>query len=104
VIRDRMTLAREVEDGLIENVFRLQVMNVSEAQQRYEVSVSGLDKMTLMGDPVIELPSASNKNVTYQVRMPPESAGKGSHTIYFDVKSLNNSKVSVHEKAIFLMP
>jgi cytochrome c oxidase accessory protein FixG len=104
VIRDRMTLAREVDGGLIENVFRLQVMNVSESKQRYVVSVTGLDKIQLMGEPEIELPSASNRNVTYQVRVPPESAGKGSHTIYFDVKSLNDAKASVHEKAIFLMP
>jgi cytochrome c oxidase accessory protein FixG len=104
VIRDRMTLAREVEGGVIENVFRLQVMNVSELDQKYIVTVSGLDKIELVGEPQIELSSASNKNITYQVRVPPESAGKGSHTIYFDVKSKLNEKVAVHEKAIFLMP
>jgi cytochrome c oxidase accessory protein FixG len=104
VIRDRMTLAREVEGGLIENVFRLQVMNVSEVPQKYSVTVSGLDKIELMGDPIIEMASASNKNVMYQVRVPPESAGKGSHTIFFDVKAITNEKIAVHEKAIFLMP
>jgi cytochrome c oxidase accessory protein FixG len=104
VIRDRMTLAREVEGGLIENVFRLQVMNVSETPQKYAVSVSGLDKIELMGEPIIELAAASNKNVTFQVRAPPESAAKGSHAIFFDVKAVGNDKIAVHEKAIFLMP
>ena len=104
VIRDRMTLAREVEGGLVENVFRLQVMNVSEKEQRYSVSVSGLNGIALMGEPIIQLPSASNKNVTFQVRVPPDSAAKGSHTIYFDVKSLSDKAIEVHEKAIFLMP
>ena len=99
-----MTLAREVEDGLIENVFRLQVMNVSEKEQRYSVSVSGLNGIALMGDPIIQLPSASNKNVTFQVRVPPDAAAKGSHTIHFDVKSLTDNAIEVHEKAIFLMP
>lgn len=104
VIRDRMTLAREVEGGVIENVFRLQVMNVSEKDQRYTISVTGLNKIELIGEPVIELVSASNKNFTFQVRVPPESAGKGSHPIYFDVKSETDPKAAVHEKAIFLMP
>jgi len=104
VIRDRMTLAREVEGGVIENVFRLQFMNVSETPRRYSVVVAGLDKIELMGDPVVELGAASNKNVTYQVRVPPESANAGSHTIYFDIKSMSDDKISVHEKAIFLMP
>jgi cytochrome c oxidase accessory protein FixG len=104
IIRDRQTLAREVEDGLIENVFLLRVMNVSEQSQKYKVTVSGLDKIELVGDPEFELASASNKDVVYQVRVPPESAGKGSHPIYFDVKALSSDKIAVHEKAIFLMP
>jgi cytochrome c oxidase accessory protein FixG len=104
VIRDRMTLAREVEDGLIENVFRMQIMNVSEKPQRYSFTVTGLPGIALIGEPVVELLSASNKNVTYQVRVPPDSATKGSHVIYFDVKSLTDEKISVHEKATFLMP
>jgi polyferredoxin len=104
VIRDRMTLAREVEGGVIENVFRLQVMNVSELPQKYVVTVSGLDKIELVGEPEVELDAATNKNVTYQVHVPLESAGAGSHIIYFDVKALPNDKIAVHEKAIFLMP
>lgn len=104
IIRDRMTLAREVEGGVIENVFRLQVMNVSEIDQRYNVKVSGLEKIQLVGESIIDLSAASNKNFTYQVQVPPESATKGSHPIYFDVTSVADPKVFVHEKSIFLMP
>lgn len=104
VIRDRGTLAREVEDGLIENVFRLQVMNISEAPHRYTVSVSGLDKLQLVGDQTIEVPSALTKSFVVSVRLPPEAGKVGSNPIYFDVKALDNEKVSVHEKAIFLIP
>jgi len=41
---------------------------------------------------------------TFQVRVPPESGKKGSNQIYFDVKSLADEKISVHEKASFLLP
>ena len=106
VIRDRAVLAREVEGGLIENVFRLQVMNVSERAQRYEISVTGLDKIELSGDErIVEVPSAGAKSVTVAVRVPPESGKKGSNTIYFDIKSkVDDAKISVHEKATFLIP
>lgn len=105
VIRDRAVLAREVEGGLIENVFRLQVMNVSEKAQRYEISVTGLDKIELVGERSVEVPSAGNASVTVAVRVPPESGKKGSNTIYFDVKSkVDDAKISVHEKATFLIP
>lgn len=103
VIRDRGTLSREVEGGLIENVFRLQVMNVTEQAHRYSLSVAGMDRAELIGEPVIELPAASNKNVTLQVRVPPESGKPGSNTIYFDVKALDDARISVHEKAMFLI-
>ena len=104
VIRDRATLAREVEGGLIENVYRLHVINVSEAPHRYAISVTGLAGIDLIGERIIEIPAASSKSVSVQVRVPPDSGKKGSNQIYFDVKSLADEKVAVHEKASFLQP
>jgi cytochrome c oxidase accessory protein FixG len=104
VIRDRGVLAREVEGGVIENVYRLQVMNVSEQAHRYAVSVTGLDGIQLEGDAQLEVAPATTKSFALSVRVPPEAGGKGSHTIFFDVKAEGNEKMSVHEKATFLMP
>jgi cytochrome c oxidase accessory protein FixG len=104
VIRDRATLAREVEDGFIENVYRLQVMNVSEKAERYSMSVTGLDGIALAGQKEIDVPAASNKEVLVQVRVPPEVGKKGSNVVHFDVKSTSNEKIAVHEKATFLIP
>ncbi|MGE5466343.1 MAG: cytochrome c oxidase accessory protein CcoG [Ignavibacteria bacterium] len=104
VIRDRGTLAREVEDGLIENVFRLQVMNVSEQAHRYAISVSGLEKMSLASQATIDVPAAQTQSFVVSVRVPPEAGKTGSNPIYFDVKAVDNEKISVHEKAIFLIP
>jgi polyferredoxin len=104
VIRDRSTLAREVEGGLTENVYRLHVINVSEAPHRYAVSVSGLQGIEMVGDRIIEVPAAGSRSFAVQVRVPPDSGKKGSNQIFFDVKSLADEKVAVHEKASFLQP
>jgi len=104
VIRDRGTLAREVEDGLIENVFRLQVMNVSEEPRRYSVAVAGLDRLDVVGERILEVPAAQTKSFVVSARVPAASGKPGSNIIYFDIKSLADDKVSVHEKAIFLIP
>jgi cytochrome c oxidase accessory protein FixG len=104
IIRDRAILAREVEGGLIENVFRLQVMNVSETAHRYSVSATGLDGIDIVGERIVELPAAGAKSMMVAVRVPPESGKKGSNTIYFDVKSISDGNISVHEKATFLLP
>jgi len=103
VIRDRGALSREVEGGLIENVYRLQVMNVTEQPHKYSIAVSGMDRAELIGDRTIELDAASNRNATIQVRVPPESGKQGSNPIYFDVKALDDPGISVHEKAAFLI-
>ena len=42
VIKDRGTLARVVEDGVVENMYRLQIANGTEQTRRYRVSVDGL--------------------------------------------------------------
>jgi len=104
VMRDRSTLAREVEGGLVENLYRLQIMNVSEKPQRFTLSAQGMDGLSMIGEPSIELAAGSARTVTVQVRVPPESGKKGSNLIYFDVVSANDAKVSVHEKATFIQP
>ena len=104
VIRDRAILAREVEGGLVENVYRLHVINVSEEPHRYAVSVSGLPDIDMVGERILELPAAAARTFTVQVRVPPESGKRGSNQIFFDVKSLADEKVAVHEKAAFLQP
>jgi len=104
VIRDRATLAREVEDGWIENVYRLHVMNVSEVPRRYALTVTGLSGIDMVGERIVALPPATDKTFTIQVRVPPESGKQGANKIYFDVKSLADEKIAVHEPATFLVP
>ncbi len=38
VVRDRSVLSRIVEDGEVENLYRLQLMNATERAQRYRVA------------------------------------------------------------------
>jgi polyferredoxin len=56
VIRDRGSMGREVEDGIIENVYRLQVINTDERGHRYRISASGIDGLTVDPAEPIEWP------------------------------------------------
>ncbi|MDD3481888.1 cytochrome c oxidase accessory protein CcoG [Azovibrio restrictus] len=104
VIRDRSTLAREVEGGKIENVYTMKVMNVAESSRSFRISVTGLDGIELASQQRVEAGPAENREVTVNVRVPPEAAPKGSHKIFFDVVAEDDPKVAVHEKTTFLMP
>jgi len=104
VIRDRSVLAREADDGRIENIYNLKIMNTTESPKRYALMVSGLEGAEIVGDQIVEVDSAENHEVTIVVRVPPESGKAGANTIYFDIKALNHDAIKVHEKASFLMP
>lgn len=104
VLRDRATLAREVEDGLIENVYRLHVMNVSEAAQHYVVSVDGLDQIRMEGPKELDVLPATTVPVTVAVRVPPGIGKKGSNVIYVNVRSTTDEKIAVREPTTFIQP
>jgi cytochrome c oxidase accessory protein FixG len=104
VIRDRGALARMVEQGRIENVFRLQIMNATESPQRYAVSVSGLPGVALASPAEVEVLSTEVRAVAVRVQIPPDAASTGSHPIQFDVRALSDPSIHVTEKAAFLVP
>ena len=104
IIRDRGIMAREVEDGLIENVFTLRIMNTDEHPHRYRLGVTGLDGITLAGVPDVDVASASTQSLVLHVRAPSTAAQSGSQRIFFDIAAMENPKIEIKEKAAFLMP
>ncbi|QID17201.1 cytochrome c oxidase accessory protein CcoG [Nitrogeniibacter mangrovi] len=106
IIRDRATLAREVAGGMIENVYRLQVMNMTEKPRTFDVSVTGLQGIRL-GDfnGTISVEPATTQAVTLQVQVPVDVGQPGSsNPIYFDVKASDDANIAVKEKSTFLLP
>ena len=91
VVRDRMTLARVADDGQIENLYRLQLMNATEQPQRYRVGVQGLGGASLGGASDFAVLPAQARWVTVAVRVPAQAAqaiGAGAHAIRFGVVAL----------------
>ena len=103
VIRDRGALARMVEQGRIENVFRLQIMNVTETPQRYSVSVRGLDGIVIASEHEFDVLPAEVRSAVVRVQIPP-GASSGSYPIDFDIQAIGNEDVRVREAAAFLVP
>ena len=111
VVRDRGALARIVDDGWIENVYRLQVMNATEKTQRYRTSVAGLPGIVHDDGGVLNLAPAEARWVVVTVRVPPEAAeraGGGAHPIEFAVTlepdAPGTQARSVKEHSTFMVP
>jgi len=104
VIRDRGALAREVEEGAIENVYRLQIMNTDEAAHRYRLTVTGIDSIALATSDEIELEAASSRAVPVRVRVGQGKGVPGSNAIRFELQALDAPNVHAVEKAVFYVP
>ena len=104
LLRDRSTLYREADDGRIENVFMMHVMNTDEVAHRYSVGVSGVDGIEIASDRVVEVPAMSNKNFLVVASVEDGIVPKGSSKILFDIRALGNDAVAVKEKSTFYMP
>jgi cytochrome c oxidase accessory protein FixG len=110
VVRDRGALARIVDEGRIENVYRLQIMNAAEQMQRYQVRVSGLEGATVVGRADVEIGSAEARWLPVSVQIPPEAAARltpGAHAITFEIERWGHDAdppVLVTEKSTFVIP
>jgi polyferredoxin len=110
VVRDRSTLARQVEDGEVENVYRLQIMNATEMMQTYHLTVDGLPGLRLRDGPIVSVAPTEARWISVALRVPPETAlqkSPGAHEIHFNVEREaqgSDAARSLREKSTFVLP
>ena len=110
IVRDRASLARVVEEGWVENVYRLQIMNAAESKQTYDLKVDGLPGLALIDFRPQTLGPAEARWVTVSLRVPPETAAStkaGAHEVHFTIErvaSATDGSVSLREKTTFMLP
>ncbi|MCY1562385.1 cytochrome c oxidase accessory protein CcoG [compost metagenome] len=103
MVRDRASLARIVEGGRLENVYRLQIMNATERTQHYRIAARGIDGLSVSPDEAIEVEPAQARWVAVRLQVPYGAAPAGSHTVHFDIRQVDGA-AQVSEKAVFLVP
>jgi cytochrome c oxidase accessory protein FixG len=103
VIPDR-SLGREVADGMIENTYRLQLMNSSETARRFVVSVEGIESIFVEGRTEFEVGPAGVRMVPVTVRTKPGNGKPGSNPIRFGARDSADESVSTTAKSTFFVP
>jgi cytochrome c oxidase accessory protein FixG len=108
VVRDRGALARIVDRGWVENVYRVQLMNGSESAQRFRIDVRGLEGARLADWKDVDIGPAEARWVPLAVRISPQDAqrvGSGPHPIAFHVVLLDPAGGAERaEKSTFIVP
>ena len=110
VIRDRVAMQADAGDGVVQNVYRLQIMNTDETPRNFTVSAGGLPGLELsMRDNPVELGGATSRMVPVRVKAKPDADTHGSVEIQFRIEGRRHGEndltpVVIVEKTRFIVP
>ena len=105
VIRDRNQLYRETNEGLIENVYILKVLNMDNAMHTYTLSATGIDGIELFMDlPEIRVEGGGVLELPVRLRVEEGELQARSTSIEFALTASDKPELSVVEEARFLGP
>jgi cytochrome c oxidase accessory protein FixG len=103
VSRDRANLVRELDDGRLENVYRVQIINAREQERRYVISAHGIAGVeVLLDEPQpVRLPPAGARTLPVEVRVPAQSVRPGSTPLVLRVEAADDPTVSLERTTVF---
>ena len=105
VIRDRNSLYRETNDGLIENVYIIKLLNMDGQDHIYTLTAEGIPELILKKD-TAEIVVKSGEVVELPVRVQVDAYNlkQRSNEITFTLNAVGYDELSVVEEARFLGP
>ncbi|MEO1766044.1 cytochrome c oxidase accessory protein CcoG [Thiobacter aerophilum] len=102
VMRDRNALARETADGLVENSYRLNVINMDDEDHTYELAVGGIDGARVEVDAVpLAVPALSSRLVSVRVKADPAAVPGRTARVEFRLVAREDPHVVRVQKSTF---
>jgi len=112
IIRDRGALAREAAPGIVENVYRVQIMNTDERARQFTITAEGLAGLQVVGvEQPIAVEGGATRLIPLRLQVPAEAAEQGSKSadarsrhIEFVIQAAGDASISRREKSTFIFP
>ncbi|CAI8210736.1 MAG: Uncharacterised protein [Glaciecola sp. HTCC2999] len=104
IIRDRNSLYRETNEGLIENVYTLKVLNKSQTEQTYHIEVRGLVEATFIGAQEVTVAGGEVFSLPISIATDAYNLEQAVTEISFYVSTIQNdgTLVEIEEPSKFL--
>ncbi|MBI5331775.1 MAG: cytochrome c oxidase accessory protein CcoG [Betaproteobacteria bacterium] len=102
VIRDRRTLSREVENGQIENLYRLQIINMDGRPHQYTIRAKGIEGLAVAEGGQVDIPALGTVNVNVAVRADRLKLNKPSQPVFFTIQAAEDASIVREAKSSFL--
>jgi cytochrome c oxidase accessory protein FixG len=104
VIRDRNNLYVERIDGDIENIYRIQLVNMDDEPHAFTLTVSGIDNAEIIGAGEQALEAGEVRSITLRVRAPRESLSAPGTDIAFEAQALDAPGLRISSDSRFMRP
>ncbi|MGB5776524.1 MAG: cytochrome c oxidase accessory protein CcoG [Sedimenticolaceae bacterium] len=105
ILRDRNVLYTETDKGLVQNVYNLKIINKDDHLQRYNLSVSGLEGLSVIGKTEdIEIESGAVADLPLRIEVDPIALKSTSSEIMFHIESTVTPEIAIEKHARFLGP
>jgi len=103
VTRDRGELYQQTPDGLIENVYTVNLLNMAQDSQRYQISLQGLKGAELAGRTELDVASGYQAEVLLRVQIDPTLLDAVNVPVAFVISTADQTS-QVVEKTRFIGP
>jgi cytochrome c oxidase accessory protein FixG len=102
VIRDRLTLSRESASGGIENIYRLQIINMDNQGHRYTISAKGIDGLKVTQGTSADIPALGTVDVNVTLEASRLALSRPSQPVIFEIRATDDPKIAREAKSSFL--
>ena len=105
IIRDRNSLYRTTNEGMVENVYTLKLVNMDKHAHTYKLWISGLPGAELLvRQSDIAVDSGAVYELPVRVRIDPYELKQVSQEIQFHLQALDNTELQIIENGRFVGP
>ena len=103
VLKDRV-LYRENEEGRIENVYTLKIMNKAQRDLTFSITASGLDGLVYEGKQQVAAKAGEILSLPVELSLDPEKLPSSTNTIAFTIQAVEDPSISDQSESRFIGP
>ncbi|MCJ0973317.1 cytochrome c oxidase accessory protein CcoG [Pseudomonas sp. PS1] len=103
VLKDRV-LFRENEQGMIENVYTLKVMNKAQNEQTFVIEATGLDGLQYSGRNEVRAAAGELMTIPVELSIAPEKLPSSTNDVVFHIRSADDPSIEDDAESRFIGP
>lgn len=104
IIRDRTQLYRETNDGLVENIYTLKILNMDEKPHTFSLSVEGDYEFNLIGNLTIDVDGGEVYTQLVRLEMDPGYLNSPNSDVFFNIVAEDDSQLATRKESRFIGP